>query len=165
MAMDLRKAAGDPWVWGQTALMVLVGLGAPLLPRHINLGEADFMLNRVDPPQIRLTGGLIMAGGIFWLIWGIRSLGRNITPGVEPLPDAQLVTSGAYAHVRHPIYTGLVVALAGYTMAWSNWTLALVVGVVSLLYFNAKAKAEERQMLQRFTGYAGYMRHVPRRVL
>jgi protein-S-isoprenylcysteine O-methyltransferase Ste14 len=165
MAMDLRKAATDPWVWGQTALMILIAFGAPLVPRHINLGEADFVLNRVDPLWIRVTGGVIMAVGIFWLVWGVRSLGRNITPGIEPLADSDLVTSGAYAHVRHPIYTGLVLTLAGYTMAWSNWTLALTVGLVSLLYFNAKARAEEHQMLQRFTGYASYMRHVPRRVL
>ena len=48
--MDLRKAARDPWVWGQTTLMVAILVGAPLVPRYINLGDADFMLNRVDPP-------------------------------------------------------------------------------------------------------------------
>jgi protein-S-isoprenylcysteine O-methyltransferase Ste14 len=165
MAMDLGKAVRDPWVWGQTALMVLVGLGAPLLPRYINLGAADFMLNRIDPLWIRFAGGLILAAGVFILIWGVRSLGRNITPGIEPLADSELVTSGAYAHARHPIYAGVVLVLAGYTQAWSNWTMALVVGLVSLLYFNAKARAEERWMLQRFPAYASYMQHVPRRVL
>jgi protein-S-isoprenylcysteine O-methyltransferase Ste14 len=163
--MDLHKAVRDPWVWGQTALMILVGLGAPLVPRYINLGEADYMLNRVDPVWIRLIGGLILASGILVLVWGVRSLGRNITPGVEPMADAELVTSGAYAHSRHPIYGGVVLILAGYTLAWSNWTVALLVGFVSLWYFNAKARTEEGWLLRRFPTYAGYMRHVPRRVL
>jgi protein-S-isoprenylcysteine O-methyltransferase Ste14 len=163
--MDLRKAVRDPWVWGQTILMLAVLFAAPLVPRHINLGDADFMLNRVDPAWKRWLGGIVMAGGVGVLVWGVRSLGRNITPGIEPLADGELVTSGAYAHIRHPIYAGVVLVLTGYTMAWSNWTLALVVGVVAFQYFNAKARAEERWMLQRFPGYASYMHHVPRRVL
>lgn len=163
--MDLVKAARDPWVWGQTALMLLVAVAAPLLPRHINLGEADFMLNRVDPAPIRWLGGAIMAAGALVLAWGVRSLGRNITPGTEPLPNAELVTSGAYQHVRHPIYGGIVLLLTGYTLAWSNWTLALVVGFVALRYFQAKARAEERWLMQRFPAYEAYMRHVRRRVL
>ena len=162
--MDLQKAARDPWVWGQAIIAMLVLLGAPLVPRHINLGEADFMLNRVDPDWIRFMGVLLLALGAAMLVWGARSLGRSLTPGVEPLPDAPLVTSGAYAHVRHPIYTGAVLVLAGYTLAWSNWTLALVAGGVSLLYFNAKAQAEESWLLDRFPEYRAYIRHVPRRI-
>jgi protein-S-isoprenylcysteine O-methyltransferase Ste14 len=151
--MDLVKAARDPWVWGQTALMLLVAVAAPLVP------------HRVDPPWIRWLGAGIMAAGAWLLVWGFRSLGRNITPGTEPLPNAELVTSGAYQHLRHPIYGGLVLLLTGYTLAWSNWTLALVVGVVALQYFQAKARAEERWLVQRFPAYEDYMRHVRRRVL
>jgi protein-S-isoprenylcysteine O-methyltransferase Ste14 len=163
--MDLVKAARDPWVWGQTALMLLVVVAAPLVPRHINLGPADFMLNRVDPTWIRWFGGAILAAGALVLAWGVRSLGRNITPGTEPLPNAELTTSGAYQHVRHPIYGGLVLLLTGYTLAWSNWILALLVGFVALQYFQAKARAEERWLVRRFPAYEGYMRQVRRRVL
>lgn len=163
--MDLAKAARDPWVWGQLALFLLIGLAAPLLPRHVNLGEADFMLNRVDPTWIRWLGVPVMAAGLFVIAWGIRSLGRNLTPGTEPLAGADLVTTGAYAYIRHPIYTGLVLLLAGYTLAWSNWTLALVTVLIAFQYFQAKAAAEERWLMKRFPAYRTYMRHVPRRVL
>jgi protein-S-isoprenylcysteine O-methyltransferase Ste14 len=123
------------------------------------------MLNRVDPAWVRGLGGGVMAAGAFILAWGVRSLGRNLTPGTEPLPEAELVTSGAYAHVRHPIYTGVVVFLTGYTLAWSNWTLALLTGFIALQYFQAKAAAEERWLMGRFPEYRTYMQHVPRRVL
>jgi protein-S-isoprenylcysteine O-methyltransferase Ste14 len=103
--------------------------------------------------------------GVFVIAWGIRSLGRNLTPGTEPLSDAQLVTSGAYAYVRHPIYTGMVLFLTGYTLAWSNWTLALLLGIIAFHYFRAKASAEERWLMKRFPAYQNYMRHVPRQVL
>jgi protein-S-isoprenylcysteine O-methyltransferase Ste14 len=163
--MDLAKAMRDPWVWGQTALMLLVAVAAPLLPRYVNLGEVDFLLNRIDPVWIRALGGLIIVAGVVKLVGGVRSLGRNITPGIEPLPDAELITTGAYAYSRHPIYAGVVLILTGYTLAWSNWTLALVVGWIALQYFNAKARAEERWLLQRFPGYRSYLQRVHRRVL
>jgi protein-S-isoprenylcysteine O-methyltransferase Ste14 len=163
--MDLHKAVRDRWVWGQAILIILIVIGAPLLPRYINLGEIDFMLNRIDPNWIRGIGVIVAALGAAILIWGVRSLGRNLTPEVEPLPDSQLVISGAYAHVRHPIYTGAVLMLSGYTLAWSNWTLALIMGGISLLYFDAKALAEENRLLQRHPSYRSYMRHVQRRIL
>ena len=161
----MEKAARDPWVWGQMALLLLVGLGAPLLPRHVSLGELDQAINRVDPDWIRWLGVPVLGAGLALAAWGVRSLGRSLTPGTEPLPGAPLVTSGAYTHVRHPIYAGIVLALTGYTLAWSNWTLAMVVGLVARSYFNAKAKAEERWLVQRYPVYEAYMRHVPRRVL
>ena len=163
--MDLAKAARDPWVWGQLALFLMIALAAPLLPRHVNLGSADFMLNRVDPAWIRGLGAVVMAAGVLVMAWSARSLGRNLTPGIEPLPGAELVTTGAYAHVRHPIYAGVVLLLAGYTLVWSNWTLALLAGFIALQYFQAKARAEERWLMERFPAYQAYMRRVPRRVL
>lgn len=163
--MDLHKAARDPWVWGQTVLMALVVLLAPLLPRFVNLGDLDFAFNRVDPLWIRAVGGVVAAGGLALAVWGARSLGPALTPGTEPLPGAPLVIAGAYAHVRHPIYAGIVLALAGYTLAWSNWTLALVVGAVALQFFDGKARAEERWLVERYPGYGRYTVHVRRRLL
>jgi protein-S-isoprenylcysteine O-methyltransferase Ste14 len=163
--MDLAKAVRDPWVWGQLALMLLIAIAAPILPRYINLGAADFIVNRVDPTWIRWLGGALMAVAMGVIVWGIRSLGRNLTPGTEPLPGAELIMTGAYTWARHPIYSGVVLLLAGYTLAWSNWTLALIVAFVALQYFQAKARAEERWLLQRFPAYEHYMRRVRRRVL
>jgi protein-S-isoprenylcysteine O-methyltransferase Ste14 len=163
--MDLRKAVRDPWVWGQLALIGLVALMAPLLPRCVNLGPADYALNRVDPAWVRALGWLTAGAGLALAVWGVRSLGPSLTPGTEPLPDVPLVTAGAYAHRRHPIYAGVVLLLAGYTLAWSNWTLALVVGLVALQYFGAKAGVEERWLLQRYPGYQRYVLQVRRRVL
>ena len=163
--MDLSKAARDPWVWGQIGLVLIILLTAPLVPRHINLGPVDFMLNRVDPSWIRFLGALFLTAGALLMAWGVVSLGRNLTPGTEPLPDADLVTTGAYAHTRHPIYAGAALLLAGYTLAWSNWTLALVTGGGATAFFQAKARREEEWLVARFPAYRAYQRHVPRRLL
>ena len=163
--MDLSNAARDPWVWGQFALLGLVALLAPLMARFVSLGDADYALNRVDPTWIRAPGGALAALGIALAVWGVRSLGPSLTPGTEPLQGAPLATAGAYAHARHPIYAGMVLLLAGYTLAWSNWTLALIVGIVALQFFDAKARVEERWLVERYPEYQRYAFHVRRRVL
>jgi len=163
--MDLRRASRDPWVWGQVVLIVLVAVLPPLLPRYVNLGNADFALKRVDPTWIRALGGLLAGVGLAIGAWGVRSLGASLTPETEPLPGAPLVMTGAYAHWRHPIYTGLVALLAGYTLAWSNWTMALVVGLVARQYFDAKARVEERWLIERYPEYPRYAVRVRRRIL
>lgn len=159
--MNLRKAARDPWVWGQLALLLVVGLGAPVVPRF-NLGWADPILGMMDPARVRWLGALAGAAGLAEVLWGFRSLGRSLTPGVEPLPDGELVRSGAYARVRHPIYLGLILTLAGYTLWWSNWRLGLIAGWGAGLFFEGKAKAEEKHMAERFKEYDEYRRRVPR---
>ena len=163
--MDLRKAVRDPWVWGQMLLVGAVMLVAPLVPRFVSLGKYDFTFNRIDPLWIRWVGGALLLAGIVMAGWGVRSLGPSLTPGVEPLPGAPLVTTGAYAFSRHPIYLGIVLVLAGYTLAWSNWTLALIVGFLALQYFEAKARVEERWLIERYPSYRSYTVHVSRRVL
>lgn len=163
--MDLHKAARDPWVWGQFVLIGLVALLAPLLPRFVNMGDLDYTFNRIDPDWIRWLGGVLAAGGVVLAVWGMRSLGPSLTPGTEPLPDAPLVTGGAYAYVRHPIYGGVVLMLAGYTLAWSNWMLALILGFAALQFFEAKARAEERWLMERYPEYQRYAVRVRRRVL
>jgi protein-S-isoprenylcysteine O-methyltransferase Ste14 len=160
--MDLGKAVRDPWVWGQLGLVLVVALIAPLAPRYINLGSADFLLNRVDPDWVRGMGGVLMIAGALMMRSGVRSLGRSLTPGTEPLAEAELVTTGAYASRRHPIYAGAVLLLAGYTLVWSNWTLALIVGGLALLFFKAKARREEQWLLARFPDYERYRLRVPR---
>jgi protein-S-isoprenylcysteine O-methyltransferase Ste14 len=163
--MDLRKAVRDPWVWGQMLLVGTVMLGAPLAPRFVHLGKYDYALNRIDPLWIRCLGGTILLAGLVIAGWGVRSLGPSLTPGVEPLAGAPLVTTGAYAFSRHPIYGGIVLTLTGYTLAWSNWTLALIVGFLALQYFQAKARAEERWLVERYSSYRSYTDRVSRRVL
>ena len=147
-------------------LIAVVGLAAPLLPRYVSLGDVDPVINRVDPDGIRWLGAPLIVGGLAMAMWG--SDGRWAAASRRAPSRWRTRRSsprGAYAHSRHPIYAGIVLGLAGYTLAWSNWTMALVVGFVALKYFGAKAKGEERWLVERYPMYESYMRQVPRRVL
>jgi protein-S-isoprenylcysteine O-methyltransferase Ste14 len=143
--------------------MALVAFGVPLIAR-LNLGPLDPILSQMDPRALRLLGWIPLGAGAGLSAWGIAALGKSLTPGVEPLPAGEFVTRGPYRRVRHPVYTGLILALGGYTWLWANWRLALLVTWLAGLYLGAKAEREERWLVQRFPGYEAYRRQVPKLV-
>jgi protein-S-isoprenylcysteine O-methyltransferase Ste14 len=165
ICMNLAKAARDPWVQAQFALLLVLDASGPLLPRFASLGPLDPVLNRIDPWPYRAAGIVIGVLGFAFAVWGARALGPALTPEPEPLPGASLVRSGPFEIVRHPIYAGVIVTSTGWTLAWSNWTLAIVVCVVLIAFFEAKAQVEERWLRTRFPGYEEYAGRVRRRVL
>lgn len=61
----------------------------------------------------------------------------------------ELVTTGPYAILRHPIYSGLLLALVGSAIAVGEWRAVLAVAL-ALLYFVPKLRLEERWMRQEF---------------
>jgi protein-S-isoprenylcysteine O-methyltransferase Ste14 len=163
--MNLAKAVRDPWVQAQFALLLLLDASGPLLPRYVSLGPLNPLLNRIDPWPLRSAGIVVCLLGFAFAAWGVRALGSALTPEPEPLPGASLVESGPYRLVRHPIYAGIVLASTGWTLAWSNWTLALVVGILLAGFFEAKARVEERWLRARFPRYDAYADRVRRRVV
>jgi len=160
--MDLGKAMRDPWVWGQVVLIACVGAGIPLAIRY---ADPAGVLGRLVAPAIgswRLPALLVVAAGVLVCLWGIRSLGPNLTPGTEPVTGGAFVRTGAYARVRHPIYFGIILLLWGVAWGLSNPGTGLLVFAVSFLYFDRKATVEERWMTRRFADYTAYRERVPK---
>jgi protein-S-isoprenylcysteine O-methyltransferase Ste14 len=89
-------------------------------------------------------------------VYGLFSLGRSFSPLASPRKKHRLVTTGLYAHIRHPIYGGMVLAALGLAaITRSEGRLALAI----LLWFivEQKAKFEEAALAQRYgEEYAAY---------
>lgn len=165
ICMNLAKAVRDPWVQAQFALLIVLDALGPVLPRVARLDALCGPFAEVDSWPLRALGIAVGALGFAFAGWGVTALGAALTPEPEPLPDATLTRSGPYRVVRHPIYVGVVAASTGWTLAWSNWRLALVVALVLALFFEAKARVEERWLRARFPGYEQYAESVRWRVL
>ena len=102
------------------------------------------------------TGVVLCLLGISLAINARRHLGRNWGLPMSHKEQPELVTSGPYALIRHPIYTGLILAMLGSAIGVNiSWALMLVpVGA----YFIYSARREEAVMLQQFPEqYAAYM--------
>lgn len=147
--MNLRQAARDPWVWGQLLLLGVIALGVPLV-----VGA------RPGPHRVAGLGLLVL--GLLLAGWAAVSLGRSLTPSVVPLGEGRLIVLGPYRVVRHPIYGGVVLAVAGWAMLTGTWWTGLAAGLVAFAYFDRKSSAEERHLLARYPDYAEYRARVPK---
>jgi protein-S-isoprenylcysteine O-methyltransferase Ste14 len=105
-------------------------------------------------PRVTYLGLFLAAIGVALIAWSVRELGSSITPFPKPLPRGELVQTGPYRLLRHPIYVGGTVFFAGLSLAFSAWGLALT--AVLGLFWVAKARVEERYLLERFPEYAEY---------
>jgi protein-S-isoprenylcysteine O-methyltransferase Ste14 len=102
--------------------------------------------------------GLVLFGlGLGFAIWARVHIGRNWGSPMTQKVDPELVTSGPYRLVRHPIYSGILVAGLGTAVALS-WTWLAAVGVAAI-YFIYSATVEERYLTEQFPDtYPAYKR-------
>jgi protein-S-isoprenylcysteine O-methyltransferase Ste14 len=101
---------------------------------------------------------VLVAAGLAFAVWARRHLGRNWSGVITLKTDHTLIRGGPYALVRHPIYSGLLLALLGTAIAIGEWrallALALATGAILL-----RVGAEDALMAEAFGhDYADYRR-------
>ncbi|MDX2242675.1 MAG: isoprenylcysteine carboxylmethyltransferase family protein [Leptolyngbyaceae cyanobacterium bins.302] len=142
---------GEYWVLLQIALI----LGFVILPVYPP-GHSP------QPPILYWiwAGAAILAiAGVGFSLKGLLDLGENLTPLPHPRNDGQLVQSGVYGLVRHPIYAGVIFA----AIAWAlyQWSLSHLFGAFILFAFlDAKARQEETWLVQKHPDYLEYRHRV-----
>ncbi len=88
---------------------------------------------------------------------GFLALGRNIQVAPHTKEGAQLVQSGIYRVLRHPIYSGIAACVVGLWLR--EPTLAAgIAGLVLVVFLGMKRRLEERFLLAAYPGYAQYRR-------
>lgn len=106
------------------------------------------------------VGAVLTLTGLLFTVWARVHLGRNWSATITVKQDHALITSGPYRFVRHPIYTGLLLALVGFALARGEWR-GVVAVVIAFLAFWRKLRIEERWMREQFgAAYEEYSRRV-----
>ena len=109
-----------------------------------------------DPIRAGL-GLFLFALGLGFAIWARAHIGRNWGTPMSVKDEPELVTSGPYHLVRHPIYSGVLLAGVGTAMALS-WLWLIAVGLAGV-YFVYSATVEERNLTEQFPDTYPVYRH------
>jgi len=141
---------GSPLVWigGRLLLVVIIVL---LVRRHY-IAVLQTAINgfTLTHPTVQAIGAGLCVAGLALAIWARATLGANWSASPATKASHELVTSGPYRRVRHPIYTGMLVMMLG------TACIAGIVGVLVLVAFAVvvawRIRVEERLMVELFPG-------------
>ena len=140
-----KGARGEWWVIAQIALLASVVVLPPAGP--------------VWPRALRLLVLPLGVGGLLLVALGAAALGSSLTILPRPRAGGRFVREGIFGVVRHPIYGGVILL----ALAWAVWRMSLLhmgLAVIVALFFAAKARREERWLVDRFPDYTDYRRRV-----
>lgn len=108
-------------------------------------------------PWREAVGLALFALGLGFAVWARLHIGRNWGTPMTQKAEPELVATGPYRFVRHPIYSGILVAGIGTAIAIS-WLWLVAVGLAAI-YFVYSATVEERYLTQQFPhAYPEYRR-------
>lgn len=145
-----NKGSGASWpsallVTGQMGTMLYLLLTGPILPR-------DAM------------SGSLFGGGLLLVAWSVATMGpRRVKVAPEPGVEAELVTTGPYRWIRHPMYAASILISASWLYGACSWVRGCVwLALVGILLL--KLRHEERMLRDRFPAYADYARRTRRLV-
>lgn len=132
--------------WGRSAgIRILAIVIVIFILQAMSLGH---LLDGQFGLGVQVIGIILCAAGIAFAIWARRHLGRDWsgTPSIKE--GHELVTSGPYRFVRHPIYTGMIIALFGSGLV--NGIIWIIFFVVFTVVFLMRIPVEEGYMMQLF---------------
>jgi protein-S-isoprenylcysteine O-methyltransferase Ste14 len=156
-AKETERSESEASRFGYTALLAVGGIlmAVPSLPWGVLGGRF------VHDSFATATVGIVLVGvGLAFSVWARVHLGSNWSARVTVKRDHTLIRTGPYALVRHPIYTGLLVAIAGTALLVGEWR-AVLGFVFFAVSFYVKLRREEEWMSEVFGAeYAAYRSEV-----
>jgi len=134
-----------------------------VLLMYASLALAFYGFAPLDRRWLPRTAWLIAAGFVVQLgamalaIWARRHLGRNWSGAITAKVDHQLVRTGPYRRIRHPIYTGMLGMFLGTALISGEWHALLGLAVISVAY-GRKIRLEEQHLQSLFgADYSAYV--------
>jgi protein-S-isoprenylcysteine O-methyltransferase Ste14 len=146
--------------WGRVACVVLrdvLGIPVWVIGYVMAIRAPSAYLNKPTLLTSVLAWLLILAGGVVILL-GLKSLKWQ---AAAPSIQDKLVTQGIYSHIRHPLYSGMLLELIGLFFYIPILTVFVACGL-GCIWVMIQARLEEMDLVQRLPAYQEYMRQVPR---
>ncbi len=110
-----------------------------------------------------IAGTILMIAGVAFRWYSIRVLGRFFTRDVAIRANHRIIRTGPYRVLRHPSYSGYLLAIAGIGIALNNWAALLDLIIINVAIYNYRMSVEEAALTQAFGDeYEQYKRETKR---
>ncbi|HSF74208.1 MAG TPA: isoprenylcysteine carboxylmethyltransferase family protein, partial [Microcoleus sp.] len=106
-----------------------------------------------------ILASILVLSALIFILKGLIDLGKNLTPLPYPIENGELVQTGIYGIVRHPLYSGLILAALGWTLFKMSIS-HLIATAILLIFFDIKARREETWLLEKYPDYSDYRQRV-----
>jgi protein-S-isoprenylcysteine O-methyltransferase Ste14 len=148
--ISARGVKRGTWATRGVRLRILAAIAVIALFHFVHAGGLD-----VHGTALAAVGTALVLCGLGFAVWARLHLGRNWGMPMSRKDEPELITSGPYRLVRHPIYTGILTAAVGTALAVD--LLALAVTAIVAAFFWYSASVEERDMTATFpVAYPAY---------
>jgi len=152
-AVRTSKRGESYWARGGVGLRISIAVVVIILLRSNMFGGHGL----IRDPWLQGIGLVLFFAGLALAIWARVHIGANWGTPMTHKTDPDLITSGPYSVIRHPIYSGLILAMVGTAVAQSLYVLIAAIALAA--YFVFSATREERYMTERFPeAYPDYKR-------
>ena len=159
-----RRMRGGPMAEGRTVQkVVMAGLYVSLAAMCV-VGGLDhrFHWSRVPVPLCLAGAALVAAGLLMTVLVVTQNNYASTTVQVES--GQQVISTGLYGYVRHPMYSANILILTGLPLALgSYWGLAFIIPGIAVLA--SRIHDEERLLVEELPGYRKYTEHVRHRLV
>jgi protein-S-isoprenylcysteine O-methyltransferase Ste14 len=150
-----RKETRRSRTW--QAIPLIVGGALVILPDPV---RPALLPDMSSVGYVQFAGFAMLVAGLLFSVWARVHLGTNWSVSVTLKDGHELIRTGPYALVRHPIYTGCLVALIGSAMIGGTWRGALGVALI-FASLACKVRVEENWLTGHFgEAYVRYRREV-----
>jgi protein-S-isoprenylcysteine O-methyltransferase Ste14 len=146
IARHLRHEPRQGFDWSFLAVVGTIAAGFTLADRFAR--HDDGVLGGGWGPVA--AGAVLVLVGVAFRFWAIHALGRFFTTRVTILEGHRIVRAGPYRVLRHPSYTGMLVALVGFGVALDGWPAILALAFVPLAGLLVRIHVEEHALERRF---------------
>ena len=117
-----------------------------------------FRFPKIDfaaPDWLQMSGLVVSIAGMIISLVSLLALNKSLSPFPTPKESAELIQSGIYKYVRHPIYSGILFFTLGFSL-YSENTLRLLIFFMLLILFRFKAAYEEKLLQNKYSNYGAY---------
>ena len=159
-----RRLEAGPWHERRRSQQVIVSLVYVAFFAFLILPILDYRYGRSRVPAwVSIAGNAIIVLS-FLAIFRVVKVNSWAASNVRVEAGQQVVDTGPYAHVRHPMYASAIWLFVGIPLALGSWwTLALLVPLIPVLMW--RLLDEEKLLARELAGYTEYMRRVPHRLI